>query len=77
MIFTGGIGEHSPEIRARILEGMEWCGLQLDQALNASAVGVEARISRADATLHAYVIPSNEERVIARETARCLTGVAP
>jgi len=70
VLFTGGIGENAPEIRARICEGMEWCGLQLDPARNRAAVGVEGRLSRDEARLQAYVIPSDEERVIARETAR-------
>jgi acetate kinase len=71
VVFTGGIGENSPEIRARIVDGMEWCGLRLDPALNATA-GVEGRISPHDATLPVYVIPTDEELVIARETARCV-----
>jgi acetate kinase len=49
---------------------MEWCGLRLDSALNATVVGVEGRISPTDAPLPAYVIPTDEEFVIARETAR-------
>lgn len=75
VVFTGGIGENAPEIRARICQGMEWCGLRLDPALNAAAVGVEGCISRPDAALQAYVIPSDEELVIARETARCVEGL--
>ena len=72
VVFTGGIGENSPEIRARILESMEWCGLRLDRVLNATVVGVEGRISPPDALLPAYVIPADEELVIARDTARCV-----
>lgn len=75
VVFTGGIGENAPEIRARICEGMEWCGLRLDPALNAAVVGVEGCISRRDAALQAFVIPSDEELVIARETARCVEGL--
>jgi acetate kinase len=70
VLFTGGIGENSPETRARILEGMEWCGLRLDRGLNATVVGTEGRISPPDAPLPAYVIPADEELVIARDTAR-------
>jgi acetate kinase len=51
---------------------MEWCGLRLDRALNATVVGVEGRISPPDAPLPAYVIPADEELVIARDTARCV-----
>lgn len=75
VVFTGGIGENAPEIRARICEGMEWCGLRLEPALNAAVVGVEGCISRRDAALQAFVIPSDEELVIARETARCVEGL--
>ncbi len=72
IVFTGGIGENSPEIRARICEGMEWCGLTLDPAVNATVVGAEGLISRHDVQLRAYVIPTDEELVIAQETARCV-----
>jgi acetate kinase len=75
VVFTGGIGEHAPEIRARICHGMHWCGLRLDPALNAAAVGGEGCISPRDAALQAYVIPSDEELVIAQETARCLQAL--
>lgn len=71
VVFTGGIGENSPEIRARILEGMEWCGLRLDPVLN-SRSGAEGRISPPDAALPTYVIPTDEELIIAQETALCV-----
>ena len=45
VIFGGGIGENAPEVRARICEGMNWCGLALDAERNDSAVGSEVRIS--------------------------------
>ncbi len=74
VIFGGGIGENNPEIRARICKGMEWCGLTLDAKTNATAVGPRkaTRISSHTATIQAYVIPADEERAIAEETARCL-----
>jgi acetate kinase len=72
VVFTGGIGEHSPEIRARICAGMDWCGLRLDPARNAEAVGVEGCVSPPEAALKAYVIAADEEQVIARETASCV-----
>ena len=68
VVFTGGIGEHSPEIRARICAGMDWCGLRLDPERNAEAVGVEGCISPPEAALKAYVIAAAEEAVIARDT---------
>ena len=72
VIFTGGIGEHSPEIRARICTGMDWCGLRLDPARNAAAIGSEGCVSHPDAALKAYVVAADEEPVIARETASCI-----
>ena len=70
LIFSGGIGENSPEVRDQICAGMEWCGLQLDPELNRSRIGTEGLISPATAKLPAYVIPVDEERVIALETLR-------
>jgi len=76
VVFGGGIGEHAPAIRARICEGMEWCGLVLDPMKNDTTGGLSpgeaARISRDDAGLEAYVVAVDEETWIARETVRCL-----
>lgn len=69
LIFTGGIGEHSPEIRRRVCERLAWAGLELDSARNARG---DARISTDDSVLAAYVIPTDEEQLIARETTRFL-----
>ncbi len=68
VVFSGGIGENSPLVRAKICEGMEWCGLWLDSHRNEALVGVEGQISTNAARIHAYVIPTDEELVIARET---------
>ena len=70
VVFSGGIGENAPSIRARICEGMEWCGLELDPERNAVVAGSEGRISKATARVHAYVIAGDEEGLIARETVR-------
>jgi acetate kinase len=72
VIFSGGIGEHLPFIRKEICGGMEWCGLILDEDLNDSILGTEARISAAQARIEVFVIPSDEEAVIARQTAMLL-----
>jgi acetate kinase len=72
VIFGGGIGEHSAAVRARICAGMEWCGLVLDEARNAAAIGSEACISAPGARIQAYVIPVDEELIIARQAAGCL-----
>jgi acetate kinase len=63
VVFCGGIGENAAPIRARVLEGMEWMGLVLDAEANAAGGPV---ISAGPAT--ALVIPTDEERVIARAT---------
>jgi len=73
LVFTAGIGENSPEIRARISEASAWLGIQLDPAAN-QARG--PRISRAGSPVSAWVIPTNEELVIARHTGRLL-GLIP
>jgi len=75
IVFTGGIGENSPEVRARICAGMEWAGLHLDAAKNQEAVGREAMISSEDSKLFAYAIPTDEELLIARDTVRVIQGV--
>jgi acetate kinase len=74
VIFAGGIGEHSVEIRSRICAGMEWAGLSIDASKNQQTVGCEGRISTDDAKLHAWVVPTNEELLIARDTVRCILG---
>jgi acetate kinase len=74
VVFTGGIGENSAEIRGRICQGLEWFGLKVDAGKNAEAVGKEERISTDDSKLHAFVIPTDEELLIARDTVRCILG---
>ena len=74
IVFTGGIGENSPEIRARICDSLEWAGLRLDDKLNKQMVGSEGQISSDESSLHAFVIPTDEELLIARDTVRCILG---
>jgi len=74
IVFTGGIGENSPEIRARICESLEWAGLKIDAAKNQQIVGREALISTEDSKLLAYAIPTDEELLIARDTVRVILG---
>jgi acetate kinase len=69
LIFTAGIGENSPEIRKRICKGSSWLGIGLDEAANARG---EHRISRPESETSAWVIPTNEELMIARHTGRLL-----
>ncbi len=72
VIFTGGIGENAPHIRARACDSLEALGIRLDPARNEAAVGVEMEISAPEAATRVWVIPTNEELLIARETARAL-----
>src|SRR6516225_2373435 len=74
VVFTGGIGENSPDVRAKIYSGMEWAGLHLDATKNQEAVGREANICAQDSTLLAYAIPTDEELLIARDTVRVILG---
>lgn len=76
LVFTGGIGENSPEIRARVCEGLGWMGVELDAALNESHTNRrEGLVSRKDSRLAVYVIPTDEELLIARDTVRVVRGV--
>jgi acetate kinase len=70
IVFSGGIGENTPLVREKICDRMEWCGLSLDKNKNASVIGAEGPISPVSAGIHIYVIPSDEEAIIARATAR-------
>jgi acetate kinase len=65
IVFTAGIGEHSPKMRARICDAAGWLGIQLDAAAN-RAHG--PRITTPDSPVSAWVIPTNEEMTIARHT---------
>lgn len=69
LVFTAGIGEHAPEIRARVCRRAEWLGIRLDP--NANDTG-GPRISTGDSAVSAWVIPTDEERMIALHTARVL-----
>lgn len=74
MVFTAGIGENDAKMRKDILSGMEWLGIKLDDEAN-SCRGEEKKISAPDSKVEVWVIPTNEELVIARETVR-LSGLA-
>ena len=75
VIFTGGIGENSPAVRSRICEGLECVGLELDRDQNdAHRNGREGVITTSSSRLAAYVIPTDEELLIARDTVRCVRG---
>jgi acetate kinase len=75
IIFTGGIGENSPDIRARICQGLEWAGVQLDDERNQKTKGRQAEIGVEGSKLPVWVIPTDEELLIARDTVRCVLGL--
>ncbi|HEY1165447.1 MAG TPA: acetate/propionate family kinase [Chitinophaga sp.] len=68
-IFTGGIGEHAPEIRQRICEGLEFLGMHIDTIQNEQAAAV---ISARGSAVVIRVIPTSEEQMIAQHTRQCL-----
>ena len=70
VIFSGGIGENSPLVREKICAKMDWCGVQLDGAANRATSGKEGLISASDSLVSVFVIQTDEEMIIALETAR-------
>ncbi|MGE5100662.1 MAG: acetate/propionate family kinase [Deltaproteobacteria bacterium] len=74
VVFAGGIGENSPEVRARICRDLEWLGIDVDAARNNQIVGTEGRIDREGSRVNLWVIPTDEELLIARDTWRVVTG---
>jgi len=74
LVFTAGIGENSPEIRRRICDACSWLGLQLDVQAN---VAGGPRISATDSAISAWVVPTNEELMIARHTGALLGLLEP
>ena len=74
LVFTAGIGENNPDLRAAICANLDDLGLQLDAAKNSALRGAEGEISATGARTRVFVIPANEELVVARETLRCITA---
>ena len=74
IVFTGGIGENSPEYRAAVCENLKYMGIKIDDAKN-HIRGEEVEITTADSTTKVYVIPTNEELVIARDTLAIVNGL--
>jgi acetate kinase len=74
LVFTAGIGEHAPEIRRRACEHAAWLGVELDHAANAAG---NIRITTSGSRTSAWVIPTNEDLMIARHTQRLTEGDGP
>jgi len=69
LVFTAGIGEHDAATRAEVAAGCGWLGLKLDAARNTLGIG---RISADGAPVSVWVVPTDEERIIARYTSQAL-----
>lgn len=74
IVFTGGIGENQINIRKKICENLEWMGLKIDLEKN-NVRSEETKISTEDSKVLAYVIPTDEEMVIARDTKRIVESL--
>lgn len=73
VIFTGGVGENSPRIRKMICEGLECIGLNIDDEQNESlSKGASGLFTKKGSRLKAFVFPTNEELLIARDTVRVI-----
>lgn len=76
LIFTAGIGENSPRIRARVCSGLEGLGIALDAEKNEGAVGRESDIAAEGTATRVLVVPTNEEKLIAMDTYAIASGTA-
>ncbi len=75
LTFTGGIGENSSSMRAAICRNLAFAGIELDENKN-HARGIEARISKVESVADIWIIPANEELIVARQTVSVLTDLA-
>lgn len=73
IVFTGGIGENSVRVRRDVCINLEWAGIVLDAAKNESVKrGTETRLSADSSRTQIWIVPTNEEIVVARQTAECI-----
>ena len=72
--FTAGVGERGRESRVEICKKLEFMGVKLDLDANQDAFAKEAKISSDDSKVLVYVVPTNEELMIAKETQRIVNG---
>jgi len=77
ILLSGGVGEHMPQIRERILGTLGWAGVELDRPANEAARGTEACISRAGSPVRVQVIPGDEERLLASAALACARPQPP
>jgi acetate kinase len=71
IVFTGGIGENSQTVREAVCRDLQFVGIALDAKLNATAKG-EARVSAADSRIQIWIMPTNEELIVARQCKELL-----
>src|SRR5579875_2274205 len=74
LVFAGGIGENSPTIRAEVCQQLGALGVRIDAEANLKAIGAETQISPPESRMAVWVIPTDEERMIAHDTLRCILG---
>jgi acetate kinase len=77
IVFGGGVGEHAPEVRARILAPLAWAGVELDPLANDQALGSEARITRPGSAIEVRVIPNDEDGILANAAFTCAPRETP
>ena len=76
IVFAGGIGENASSVRARICDGLQWMGVEIDAERNEAMVdGKEGRIDGNGSRVEVWVIPTDEELLIARDTVRVVLGI--
>jgi len=75
LVFTGGIGENAPLVREKTCQGLAELGYEIDSARNQEAIGKSSEISTASSRIRIFVIPTNEELLIARDTFRVIRGL--
>jgi acetate kinase len=74
IVFAGGIGENSASVREQICSGLDWLGVRCDGGKNAQLSGREGRFDDSNSRVQLWVIPTDEELLIARDTWRVVTG---
>ncbi len=74
LVFAGGVGENAPAIRAAVCDGLSWLGVSIDPHANETARGAPARLSADGAAVQVWMIPTDEEAMLARAAAGFVTG---
>jgi len=76
IVFTAGIGENTASLRKRAMEGLEYFGIEIDEEVNAGARGTLTKLSTDASKVQVYLIPTNEELVIASDTEAIVKNLA-